>query len=48
MRQGLLAPAMHYRKDFQPVLRMAVRQASQLASFFGLLDGVQLNRLLEF
>jgi hypothetical protein len=48
MCQGLLAPALHYGKDVQRFLRMAVRQASQPASSFGLLDGVQLNRLLEF
>jgi hypothetical protein len=48
MRQGLLAPALHYRKDFQRFLRMAMRPASQPASLLGLPDGVQLNRLLEF
>jgi len=29
-------------------LRKAARQASHTARFFGLLDGVQLSRLLEF
>ena len=46
--QGSLAPAWHYRKDFQRLLRMVVRQASQSPSLFCLLDDVQLSRLLEF